>query len=111
MIQGAINLTLMAGPMVPLPVPKIVIDSLEEIRVTSAAGSASGFQMSFTFSNQSELNTIFLIAGAVNETPVTPALRMARSAASAPRSEVNSSSAAMRRSLMPVRVVIHSSVV
>ena len=42
---------------------------------------------------------------------VTPALAMARSAALVARSEVNSSFAAMRRSLMPVRVVIHSSVV
>ena len=42
---------------------------------------------------------------------VTPAIFMARSAALAPRSEVNSSAAAMRRSLMPVREVIHSSVV
>lgn len=76
MIHSAINLTLMAGPVVPLPVPRIVLDSLEQIRVTSSAGSVSGFQMNFTFNNRSELNTIFLIAGAVNETPVTPALRI-----------------------------------
>ena len=42
---------------------------------------------------------------------VTPAISIARSDALAARSEVNSSAAAMRRSLMPVRVVIHSSVV
>src|SRR6185312_15213508 len=42
---------------------------------------------------------------------VTPAMAMARRAASAPRSDVYSLSAAMWRSLMPVRVVIHSSVV
>jgi hypothetical protein len=40
---------------------------------------------------------------------VTPAIFIARWAALAARSEVNSSFAAMRRSLMPVRDVIHSS--
>ncbi len=40
---------------------------------------------------------------------VTPAIFIARWAAFAAMSEVNSSFAAMRRSLMPVRVVIHSS--
>ena len=42
---------------------------------------------------------------------VTSAIFMARSAALAARSDVNSSFAASRRSLMPVRVTIHSSVV
>ena len=40
---------------------------------------------------------------------VTPAIFIARWAAFAAMSEVNSSFAAMCRSLMPVRVVIHSS--
>ena len=40
---------------------------------------------------------------------VMPAISIARLAALAARSEVNSVAAAMRRSLMPVRVVIHSS--
>jgi hypothetical protein len=42
---------------------------------------------------------------------VTPARSIARCAARAAMSEVNSFLAAMRLSLMPVRVVIHSSVV
>ena len=41
----------------------------------------------------------------------TPACSIARRAAAAPMSDVHWSAAAMRRSLMPVRVVIHSSVV
>src|SRR5262249_2484763 len=40
---------------------------------------------------------------------VTPAASIARKAARAPKSEVNSSLDAMWRSLIPVRVVIHSS--
>jgi hypothetical protein len=40
---------------------------------------------------------------------LTPAFCMARSAACAAKSEVNSFLAASRRSRMPVRVVIHSS--
>jgi hypothetical protein len=47
----------------------------------------------------------------INLLAVTPAAFMARMAALAARSEVNSSLAAMRRSLIPVREVIHSSVV
>jgi len=42
---------------------------------------------------------------------VTPAFAMARSAAFTARSDVNSSGAAMCLALIPVRVVIHSSVV
>lgn len=76
MISSAINLTLMIGPIVPLPAPRIVLDALEEVSVTTAAGATSGFQMNFSFNNRSELNTIFLIAGSQNVSPVTPALRI-----------------------------------
>ena len=43
---------------------------------TTAAGSASGFQMQFAFNSSSELNTIFLIAPALNSTVATPPLRV-----------------------------------
>lgn len=63
MLKG-IYLTLMVGPVVPIPVPKPVLDALTEVQVTTAAGTPSGFSLSFTLSNRSPLHTLFLIAGA-----------------------------------------------
>jgi hypothetical protein len=76
MIQGSVHLTLLMGPVVPLPAPRVVIDALESVTVTTAAGSASGFQMQFSFESSSELNTIFLIAPALSSSVVTPPLRV-----------------------------------
>ncbi|HEY3138390.1 MAG TPA: hypothetical protein VGL29_20370 [Blastocatellia bacterium] len=70
MLKG-VYLTLMIGPVVPIPVPKPVIEALTSVQVTTAAGRASGFQLSFTLNNRSPLHTLFLIAGAN-----TPLLRV-----------------------------------
>ncbi len=63
MLKGNIQLSLLIGPAVPVPVPKPIIDALTSVRVTSAAGEASGFQLSFSFSNKSPLNTLLLLLG------------------------------------------------
>jgi len=70
MLKG-IYMTLMIGPVVPIPVPKPVLDALTSVQVTTAAGSPSGFQLTFTLNNRSPLHTLFLIAGAQ-----TPMLRV-----------------------------------
>ena len=62
MLKG-IHLTLMVGPVVPVPVPRVVLDALTSVEVTSADEGASGFSLSFTMSNRSPLPTLFLIAG------------------------------------------------
>ncbi|TAH49037.1 MAG: hypothetical protein EYC68_18040 [Chloroflexota bacterium] len=63
MVNG-INLTLMVGPAVPIPVPQSVLDALVSVSVTTSAGeTASGFELTFTLSNKSPLHTIFLLAG------------------------------------------------
>jgi hypothetical protein len=62
MVKG-IYLTLMIGPAVPYPAPKEVIDALTSIQVTSRSEGASGFQLTFTISHRSLLNTLFLLAG------------------------------------------------
>ena len=54
-------MTLLIGPVIPLPAPRIVLDALDSITVTTAAGSASGFQMTLQINSKSELNTLFLI--------------------------------------------------
>lgn len=75
MLKG-IHMTLMIGPVVPVPVPRVVIDALENVKVTTAAGERSGFQMSLQFNSKSALNTFFIIAGAMNSGPYTPPLRV-----------------------------------
>ena len=75
MFAKGIQLSLMIGPIAPIPVPRVVTDALESVEVRTATGSASGFQLKFSITARSQLNTIFLLAG-VNSTPVTPALRV-----------------------------------
>ena len=75
MISG-INLTLLIGPIVPLPAPRFVLDALQTVKVITAAGSPSGFELTFTINARSELNTLFLITAGQSSTPVTPPLRV-----------------------------------
>ena len=76
MLAKGIQLTIMIGPVVPIPVPQMVMDALDSVEITTAAGSRSGFQMSLQFSSKSELNTFFIIAGVMNSGPYTPPLRV-----------------------------------
>ena len=76
MLHKGIQLTLMMGPVVPLPAPRVVMDALDSVTVTTAAGSASGFQLSFQFSNKSELNTIFIIAAGQSASVATQAFQL-----------------------------------
>ena len=62
MFKG-IHLTLMIGPAVPVPVPREVLDALTSVQVTTTAGQTSGFQLTFTLSNDSPLHTLFLLSG------------------------------------------------
>lgn len=75
-MHKGIQLTLLMGPVVPVPVPRVVIDALESVTVTTAAGSPSGFQLAFRFNSKSELNTIFLIAAGQNTSIGMPPLRV-----------------------------------
>lgn len=70
MLKG-IYLTLLVGPTVPMPMPRIVMEALTEVSVQSNTKIASGFELSFTLSNRSPLHTIFLLAA-----PHTPLLRV-----------------------------------
>jgi hypothetical protein len=62
MVKG-INLTLMIGPVVPIPVPQVVLDALTSVEVTTKDKGASGFQLSFSLSKRSPLHTLFLLSG------------------------------------------------
>lgn len=56
-------LTLLIGPMEPIPAPKPLADALVSVEVTESATGRSGFQLVFTLGNNSILETFFLLAG------------------------------------------------
>ena len=63
MLKG-MHLTLMIGPLVPIPVSQEVLDALTDVQViTSTNERESGFELTFTLSTQSPLQTIFLLSG------------------------------------------------
>ena len=62
MLRG-FYLTLLMGPMVPIPAPQPVVDALTSAQITTSAGSASGFQLTFAISKKSLLNQVLLPAG------------------------------------------------
>jgi hypothetical protein len=76
MLAKGIQLTLMIGPVIPMPAPRVVMDALDSVEVRTSAGAVGGFTLTFKFNSKSELNTIFIIAGAQNASPVMPALRV-----------------------------------
>jgi hypothetical protein len=64
MLKG-IYLTILVGPVIPVPIPQVALDALQSIQVNVYAqpGQQSGFQLEFTLANNSPLQTIFLLAG------------------------------------------------
>src|SRR5881397_1856010 len=67
MLKG-VHLTLLVGPVVPLPVPQVVLEALTSVEVTNNTEATSGFQLTFVLSNKSPLQTIFLVAA--GQTPM-----------------------------------------
>lgn len=76
MLARGIQLTLLMGPVVPVPAPRVVMEALQSVKVTAAAGKASGFELTFQFSSKSDLNTLFLIAAAQTTGLGMPPLRV-----------------------------------
>ncbi|WP_267221367.1 hypothetical protein [Dyella silvae] len=63
MLKG-VHLTLMIGPGIPMPVPESVLDALVSVEVVANSGNEpSGFELVFTLSNDSPLQTLFLLVG------------------------------------------------
>ncbi|MEO8409885.1 MAG: hypothetical protein ABI478_04890 [Propionivibrio sp.] len=75
-MSNPVHLSVMIGPIAPIPVPAMLIDALDSVSVTHAAGSTSAFQLSFKVTSKSELNTLFLIAVGQNTSIGTPPLRV-----------------------------------
>lgn len=76
MLAKGIQLSLLMGPVIPVPAPRVVLDALESVEVRTSGTTASGFQLRFQFSSKSELNTIFLIAAGNSTSIATPPLRV-----------------------------------
>jgi hypothetical protein len=76
MLNKGIQLTLLIGPVVPIPAPRVVMEALDSVEVRTAADKSSGFSLTFQFASRSALNTLFLIVGAQSSGPATPPLRV-----------------------------------
>ncbi len=61
MLKG-VHLTLLIGPVVPVPAPQAVVDALNSVQVTSG-GARGGFQLSFAASASSPLTRTLVPAG------------------------------------------------
>jgi hypothetical protein len=66
-VLKGIQMTLMIGPVVPIPVPQVVLDALESVQVTVRDEGASVFELNFSLSNRSPLQTIFLLTGGASQ--------------------------------------------
>ncbi len=62
MIQR-IQLNLLAGPLLPVPVPSAVVQAIKSVQVTAAAGPRSGFQIVLANSKTSPISTTLIPAG------------------------------------------------
>jgi len=65
MLKG-VNMTLMVGPVVPVPVGKDVLDALTDVEVVTSTDGPSVFRLNFELSTNSPLHTLFLISGQVS---------------------------------------------
>lgn len=67
-MASSLQLALLMGPALPVPavwapVPQPLADALQSVRVTSTAGEANGFQLTFAASARSVITTQLLPAG------------------------------------------------
>ena len=63
MVKG-VQMNLMIGPGVPIPVPREVIEALTDVKVIASSGAgSSGFELTFNLSPRSPLHTVFLLSG------------------------------------------------
>ena len=59
----SVQLSMMIGPVVPVTVPRAVLDALAEVEVKIEDVGQSGFQLIFSIDKQSPLQILFLLTG------------------------------------------------
>ncbi|ATZ28749.1 hypothetical protein ACFZBM_22475 [Streptomyces lavendulae] len=62
-MASGLRLMLLMGPVLAVPVPAPLADALQSVRVTTASGQASGFQLAFAVSARSVIQRALLPAG------------------------------------------------
>jgi hypothetical protein len=62
-VLKSVQLTLMMGPIIPVTVPRVVLDSLASVEVQVEDVGQSGFQLVFSIDKQSPLQILFLLTG------------------------------------------------
>src|SRR5664279_2087288 len=62
-VLKSVELSLMMGPIFPLPVPRAALDALASVEVTVQDAGPSWFQLTFSINKQSPLQILFLLAG------------------------------------------------
>ena len=62
-MSSSLQLGLMVGPAIPLPVPAEIIEALVSVEVTQRDVGPSAFTLQFTMSNVSLLPTLFMLSG------------------------------------------------
>ena len=59
----SVQLSLLMGPVFPVPVPRVVLDTLANVEVTVKDVGTSGFKLVFSIDKQSPLQILFLLTG------------------------------------------------
>jgi hypothetical protein len=73
MLSGRVQLSVLIGPAIAVPVPRLVLDALDSVTVQVGSGdSQGGFELSFTVDRRSPLTTLFLVTGGA----IPPVLRV-----------------------------------
>lgn len=62
MLEG-VQLTLLVGPVVPVPAPQPVMDALRQVEVVAGDEAAGAFTLQFSVGVRSPLHTLFLLGG------------------------------------------------
>lgn len=63
-MNSPIYMTLMVGPAVAVPAPRVITEALASVQVTNASGDTeSGFELTFSLGKRSPLQTLFLLTG------------------------------------------------
>jgi hypothetical protein len=61
-VLKGVHLTLLAGPVIPAPMPRELLDALTDVEVTNGIDSPSGFRLTFSLSTRSVLHQALLVA-------------------------------------------------
>jgi hypothetical protein len=62
-VLDSVQLSLLIGPVIPVPAPRPVLDALASVEVKVEDVGASGFQLVFSIDKQSPLTILFLLSG------------------------------------------------